>query len=61
MLVAAPASAAEAALAATVPVVAARSLRHVVDILADRDEPDPIPDAPRAVTTVAPDLADVRG
>ena len=60
-LVVAPGSAAEAAMAGTVPVISARSLRHVVDILADRDEPDPIPDAPRAVTTVAPDLADVRG
>ena len=60
-LVVAPGSAAEAAMAGTVPVIAARSLRHVVDILADRDEPDPIPDAPPAVTATVSDLADVRG
>src|SRR5207237_263194 len=39
----------------------ARSLRHVVDILAERDEPDPIPDAPPAVAAAVSDLADVRG
>jgi magnesium chelatase family protein len=60
-LVVAPGSAAEAAMAGTVPVIAARSLRHVVDILAERDEPDPIPDAPPAVIAAVPDLADVRG
>jgi magnesium chelatase family protein len=60
-LVVAPSSAAEAAMAGTVPVIAARSLRHVVDILADRDEPDPIPDAPATVAALVPDLADVRG
>jgi magnesium chelatase family protein len=60
-LVVAPASAVEAAMAGTVPVIAARSLRHVVDILAERDEPDPIPDAPPAIAAAAPDLADVRG
>ena len=61
MLVAAPASAAEAALAATVPVVAARSLRHVVDILTDRDEPEPIPPPACGEVAPMPDLADVRG
>jgi len=60
-LVVAPGSAVEAAMAGTVPVIAARSLRHVVDILADRDEPDRIPDAPPAVSAAVPDLADVRG
>jgi magnesium chelatase family protein len=60
-LVVAPASAAEAAMAGTVPVIPARSLRHVVDILAERDAPDPIPDPPPAVVAAAPDLADVRG
>jgi magnesium chelatase family protein len=60
-LVVAPASAAEAAMAGSVPVIAARSLRHVVDILADRDEPDPIPDPPPPAAAVVPDLADVRG
>src|SRR6476661_677445 len=60
-LVVAPGSATEAAMAGTVPVIAARSLRHVVDILADRDEPDPIPDAPPAVPSALADLADVRG
>src|SRR5204862_3296097 len=60
-LVVAPGSAAEAAMAGTVPGISARSLRHVLDLLAGRAAPDPIPHPPRAVTTVAPDLADVRG
>src|SRR6185437_10001349 len=60
-LVVAPASAAEAAMAGTVPVIPARSLRHVVDILAERDEPDPIPDPPPAAAAALPDLSDVRG
>jgi magnesium chelatase family protein len=60
-LVVAPQSAAEAALAGGVPVIAARSLRHVVDILTDRDEPAPIPPAPAALAVVHPDLADVCG
>jgi len=60
-LVVAPASAAEAAMAGTVPVIPARSLRHVVDILAERDAPDPIPDPPPPAAASVPDLADVRG
>ena len=60
-LVVAPQSAAEAALAGTVPVIAARSLRHVVDILNERDQPDPIPPAPPPVPVAIADLADVRG
>ena len=60
-LIVAPQSAAEAALAGTVPVIAARSLRHVVDILNERDQPDPIPAPPPPVATVIADLADVRG
>jgi magnesium chelatase family protein len=60
-LVVAPQSASEAALAGTVPVIAARSLRHVVDILNDRDEPEPIPAAPPPVPVAIADLADVRG
>jgi magnesium chelatase family protein len=54
-------SATEAALAGTVPVIAARSLRHVVDILRDRAQPLPIPDPVALVPTAAGDLADVRG
>ena len=60
-LVVAPESASEAALAGTVPVIAARTLRHVVDILNDRDEPEPIPAAPPQVPIAIADLADVRG
>src|SRR6185437_5821335 len=55
-LVVAPASAAEAAMAGTVPVIPARSLRHVVDILAERDAPDPIPDPPPPAAASVPDL-----
>jgi magnesium chelatase family protein len=54
-------SATEAALAGTVPVIAARSLRHVVDILRDRAQPLPIPDPVALVPTAAGDLAEVRG
>ncbi len=60
-LIVAPQSAAEAALAGTVPVIAARSLRHVVDILNERDQSDPIPPPPPPVAMVLADLADVRG
>jgi magnesium chelatase family protein len=60
-LVVAPQSAAEAALAGTVPVIVARSLRHVVDILNERDQPDPIPPSPPSVPIAIADLADVRG
>jgi magnesium chelatase family protein len=60
-LVVAPQSAPEAALAGAVPVIAARSLRHVVDILCDRAEPDPIPDLPEAAIAPVGDLAEVRG
>ncbi len=60
-LVVAPQSAAEAALAGTVPVIAARSLRHVVDILNERDQSDPIPPSPPPVPVAIADLADVRG
>src|SRR3954453_6852728 len=45
-LVGPPARAAEAAMAATVPVIPPRSLRHVADIRAERDAPDPIPVPP---------------
>jgi magnesium chelatase family protein len=60
-LVVSPESATEAALAGTVPVIAARSLRHVVDILRDRAQPLPIPDPVALVRSAAGDLADVRG
>jgi magnesium chelatase family protein len=60
-LVVSPESATEAALAGTVPVIAARSLRHVVDILRDRAQPLPIPDPVALVRSAAGDLAEVRG
>jgi magnesium chelatase family protein len=60
-LVVSPESATEAALAGTVPVIAARSLRHVVDILRDRAESLPIPDPVAPVRSAAGDLAEVRG
>jgi magnesium chelatase family protein len=60
-LIVSPQSATEAALAGTVPVIAARSLRHVVDILRDRAEPLPIPDPVTLVPAGAGDLAEVRG
>ena len=60
-LVVSPESATEAALAGTVPVIAARSLRHVVDILRDRAQPLPIPDPVAPVRSPAGDLAEVRG
>jgi magnesium chelatase family protein len=60
-LVVSPESATEAALAGTVPVIAARSLRHVVDILRDRAEPLPIPDPVALGRSAAGDLAEVRG
>lgn len=60
-LVVSPESATEAALAGTVPVIAARSLRHVVDILRDRAQPLPIPEPIAPVRSAAGDLADVRG
>ncbi len=54
-------SATEAALAGTVPVIAARSLRHVVDILCDRSSPLPIADSVATVGVAAGDLSEVRG
>lgn len=60
-LVVAPESAAEAALAGTVRVLAARNLRHVVAILSDREEPEPVPEAPAWNGSDGPDLAEVRG
>ena len=60
-LIVSPESATEAALAGTVPVIAARSLRHVVDILRDRAEPLPIPDPVAPVRSATGDLAEVRG
>jgi magnesium chelatase family protein len=60
-LVVSPQSATEAALAGTVPVIAARSLRHVVDILRGRAEPLPIPDPVAPAQTATGDLAEVRG
>jgi magnesium chelatase family protein len=60
-LVVSPESATEAALAGTVPVIAARSLRHVVDILRDRAQPLPIPDPVAPIRSPAGDLAEVRG
>ena len=60
-LVVSPESATEAALAGTVPVIAARNLRHVVDILRDRAQPLPIPDPVAPVRSPAGDLAEVRG
>jgi magnesium chelatase family protein len=54
-------SATEAALAGTVPVIAARSLRHVVDILRDRAQPLPIPEPVAVTQAVTGDLAEVRG
>src|SRR5690242_10608769 len=60
-LVVAPGSASEAALEPGVVIIAARDLRHAVDVLAGEAAPEPIPPAPDAVRAPVLDLADVRG
>jgi magnesium chelatase family protein len=60
-LLVAPASAAEAALAGGIRVLAAASLRDAVELLAGRRAPEPVEAAPPAVRAAVPDLADVRG
>src|SRR5436309_1169130 len=58
-LVVAPESAAEAALAGGVRVLAARDLRHAAEILWDRAEPERVPAPPEWDGGAGPDLADV--
>ncbi len=60
-LVLAPESAGEAAAIAGVPVMAARTLDQVVDLLWGRAEPEPVPPPIPVAAGDLPDLADVRG
>jgi magnesium chelatase family protein len=60
MIVAAE-SAVEAGLGGGVEIVAARDLRHAVEILLGRAEPAAVPDPPADEEDCGPDLADVRG
>jgi magnesium chelatase family protein len=60
-LVVAVESAAEARLVGGVEIMAARDLRHAVEILDGRADPAPVPDPPVRDEGAVPDLADVRG
>jgi len=60
-LLVAPESAAEAAQAEALPVVAAHDLYEAVAILAGRADPPPLPPPAPAVAAAAPDLCEVRG
>jgi len=60
-LIVAAESAVEAGLGGGVEIIAARDLRHAVEILEGRAEPAPVPDPPAAEDAGGPDLGDVRG
>ena len=60
-LVVAAESAAEAGLSPGIEVIAARDLRHAVEILCGRAEPAPVPEPPVWEERAGPDLAEVRG
>jgi magnesium chelatase family protein len=60
-LIVAAESAAEAGLVQGVRILAARDLRHAVEILDGRAEPAPVPEPPVPAEHASPDLADVRG